>query len=207
MQNKFPEDKDIYDIPSIDSIYETILDTPPSPPPPPQPLSLAEKSSMQTPTNNANFRPSNAYQMPVQGGKSQSSAIAENTTGVSVPCTGPPAVHPESYNKLQYGACSALGTDNDEEVPPDYSSLQIIDTQLDSSSGKRASTSSSYLDMMEPENSETGYDSVENEKGRSDGTLLDADPKAGVKGESNYQEILQDMKEPDGEYARPNVQP
>lgn len=207
MQDKFPEDKDIYDIPSIDSIYETILDTPPPPPPPPQPLSLVEKSAAQPPINIVNFRSSNAYQIPVQGGKSQTSTAAENTVNVPLPCTGPPVAHPESYNKLQHGVCPALNTDYDEDVPPDYSSLQIVDTQFNSASGDRASTSSSYQDMTGPENLEAGYATVENEKGRSDGSQLDTDPKGDVKEESGYQELLHAMKEPDGEYARPNVQP
>ena len=200
MQNKFPEDKGINDIPSTDSIYETILDPPP-PPPLPQPLSLVEKSAAQPPVNIVNFRPSNPYQMPVQSGKSETSAVAEN---VSLPCTGPPVTHPESYNKQQHGACPALGTDYDEEVPPDYSSLQVVDTQLNSSSGDRASTCSSYQDMMAPENLETGYATVEN---KNHGSQLDTDPKGDVKEESGYQELLLAMKEPDGEYARPNVQP
>lgn len=202
MQNKFPEDKDIYDIPSIDSIYETILDTPPPPPPPPQPLSLVEKSAVQPPMNIVNFRPSNAYQIPAQGGKSQASAVAENTASVSLPSTGSPVT--ESYNKLQHGVCPALGTDYDEDVPPDYSSLQVVDTQT---SEDRASTTSSYQEMMSPENLEAGYATVENEKERSDGSQVDKDPKGDVKEESGYQKLLMAMKEPDGEYAKPNVQP
>ena len=113
---------------------------------------------------------------------------------------------PRCETSLTFGP---IVTDDPEVVPPKYSSLENIDIHANSTS---KNTNSSYQHLVMPLNPDHAYTALEDtgdvveDESDGDGQLA-TDPNEGVKEESGYQELLQSMKTPDGEYTRLNSQP
>ena len=103
-------------------------------------------------------------------------------------------------------------TDEPEVVPPKHSLLENIDIHVNSTS---KNTNSSYQHLVMPLNPDHVYAALEDTgdvvEDKSDGSQYDGQlttyGNGGAKEESGYQELLQSMKNPDGEYTRLNSQP